>query len=749
MPTTNPKPDAVQCISVQSAKGGAGKTLISFLLADQLRKRYPKGRAVVLDLDFTGTSAADLMMCDADGNTALQHVPVHVVRKRKKNVKLLELYQERLQAAGEGISAEFIRSLKAPDHHVIHFTSGLAYGDGISETLLSDANHAVWFCDFLFDLFLALEKGFKSSPDNPLHIILDHPPGQSELTRQIQEKLLQWGVHRARFLQITTLDTMDVQACVLVLWKIHNQRKMIRATKEVLQRIRDAGKEDTLSELLCEEGKSRSKNFDWDLLEAWIQEEEPGKGRGFHISLDDVDLSDAGKYLFLVFNRISATVDLAHVGKVLFNQILTNLANESKEIGQDIKPFLSSLSLTPLPFEPALTVIFQEAFLTRNTPASVSPKENVTSFKDFVLPKEEIPTVASVDEGTQKTFSEEYNAWIRLINRDAYTFLPLFNGKKRFEATSKQQILLRNLTPQEGLHFVRGAQVVLNLFHLCSCMINTEDHHELVETPPHRQFQDAVLSVCQRRFEEDEAKYLRDFITEEPLQLGRFFIDTISQIDQLKTHIDMLQHLDWARREAETLSNANGMVPKLARSLFPIFALFQIDEDSRTPAPHEDEIKKSLKRFWALAIKLLSLYNNPDTHNWPTFRSTLAKVLDLQDHNLDRVDIYQMAVMSLLLSMRATENSLTSDKIFSPQDDLFLRIWFYLRDNSVTMGPMTEFYLINSLTSLLNGWRNDTEAVVTEISNLISNTNTATTLAGPRRMAAQLDDVISRWMVTL
>src|SRR5215213_4444504 len=104
----------IRLISVQSAKGGVGKTLLSFLLANHIRLHGVNGeraRVVVFDLDFAGTSIVELLpigsdSSDNDGRVWLHEIPLQIVVHDKKAVTLLDLFKQHL--SGKNLTRTFV-----------------------------------------------------------------------------------------------------------------------------------------------------------------------------------------------------------------------------------------------------------------------------------------------------------------------------------------------------------------------------------------------------------------------------------------------------------------------------------------------------------------------------------------------------------------------------------------------------------------------------------------------------------------
>jgi NUBPL iron-transfer P-loop NTPase len=409
-----PPDTEINLISVQSVKGGVGKTLLSMLLADHIR-RTERGRVVVLDLDFTGTSVADQIAKPSQAATPgaksprepeqLNGINVKVVRAAAgAPITLLDLFEGRLQGRGaaESFNPDSLRVAGADsDSQVFHLASGKTYEtrpDRHFANVLFDQNHALWFVDFLFDLFVDLEarlrdgqvsadlsKKQRELAEKPLYVILDNGPGQSELLTLLQQRMLRWGRHRAKFIQVASLDEMDLLASLTALSTLDQQARLVRKTKETIaldlrgDRFDPVGWGHLLPLL-------EGDQVDRDLVEEILTGD---RSTVAALIANGDQEGPAEKYLTLVVNRVFRdAINLGLVDDLIVNQVAAPAA------GKPTRKFLNDLRRVSFRFDPALALFFQERFLQRGASNTGEPADSTQTTP--------ITTPASTNTGTNR-----------------------------------------------------------------------------------------------------------------------------------------------------------------------------------------------------------------------------------------------------------------------------------------------------------------------------------------------------------
>lgn len=199
-------------ISIESRKGGVGKTTAALTLADCLiQKGY---QVLLLDMDIIGTRI--------DNNFLLSmRETIHEVKIGGKPVNLLDLFKKEFMA-GHNIPA-FADEKEAGDKYLT-FETGKCniigsniYGDGADVSLvedprvLYDAFHAYW----LMELVRSLTDHFVSAVggDENIAVILDNSPGYSSIEKVVNDYLTDLGPDKGKILLVSTIDPQDLAAC--------------------------------------------------------------------------------------------------------------------------------------------------------------------------------------------------------------------------------------------------------------------------------------------------------------------------------------------------------------------------------------------------------------------------------------------------------------------------------------------------------------------------------------------------------
>lgn len=192
--------------SVESRKGGVGKTTIALNLAKAL---IEEGADVLLiDCDITGTPITD----------AARHSPfwnnvVEVVCANGKPCNLIQYFGS-IYLKGGYIEKDLINNIKfEPDK--IHLIGSEIYDKNgkliIDPRLLMDDLHSYWFVDMIKEI---AEHYKEKSPASEVAVILDNSPGYVGIGKSIREWLTSVGYDHAQFLLVSSLDEQDVDSTV-------------------------------------------------------------------------------------------------------------------------------------------------------------------------------------------------------------------------------------------------------------------------------------------------------------------------------------------------------------------------------------------------------------------------------------------------------------------------------------------------------------------------------------------------------
>jgi len=234
-------------VSVESRKGGVGKTTAALCLGRLLQKR---GYAVlILDLDVTGTNAADV------AGSPFWVKDIHTIRNaagivHNSNVvpppvNLLTLF-ERGFMAGKG-APSFSLSETDPEGMYVDLTMANLLGSQIYKTdkpkgegnggqtnhdkgttcierpgILFDDLYSHWLLEFVKHIIGDFVRVAASSGHATTAIILDNSPGYVGIAPAIHGWLTDCGPVSGKFLTVSSLDAQDLHACERAIDALHS-----------------------------------------------------------------------------------------------------------------------------------------------------------------------------------------------------------------------------------------------------------------------------------------------------------------------------------------------------------------------------------------------------------------------------------------------------------------------------------------------------------------------------------------------
>ncbi len=226
-------------ISVESRKGGVGKTTAALCLARLLRKRDYS--VLVLDLDVTGTNAADI------AKSPFWESDLHVIKEMvngiaKNNytlppINLLTLFDQFFMN-GKAIPA-FSTQNTTKEDMLVDLTKVNVLGSQIYKVdkddnksrgatcieqpgILFDDLHTLWLLEFVTKITNNFVR-IASNNQEPAKtaIILDNSPGYVGISPAIHEWLTDRGPECGKFLTVMSLDAQDLRACALAIDSLH------------------------------------------------------------------------------------------------------------------------------------------------------------------------------------------------------------------------------------------------------------------------------------------------------------------------------------------------------------------------------------------------------------------------------------------------------------------------------------------------------------------------------------------------
>lgn len=205
------KIDNVSIYSIESRKGGVGKTTIALNLANVLRN---KGSLVlVLDFDFLGTSMAEAIRCSQYWSKQ----EINVVKEKKnkegeeyEDVNLVDLLNPSKHQMLKSLIKVASNAKKLP---ITIISSKFPSKDTDDIYLLLDELHVFGYVNLLNTLiheFISLNPG-----ESSYSIIIDHSPGNSSLHKEMNEWIIKnYSVDNAKFVLVSSLDPQDFSACI-------------------------------------------------------------------------------------------------------------------------------------------------------------------------------------------------------------------------------------------------------------------------------------------------------------------------------------------------------------------------------------------------------------------------------------------------------------------------------------------------------------------------------------------------------
>lgn len=201
-------------ISVESRKGGVGKTTIALYIAKKLRQ---KGYVtILLDCDITGTP-----INKATAASDVWKKVVKSVQQEGHDVNLLDFFSTNYLNERKSIPTMF----KDVDfkENVVHIVGSEIYKpDGgliIDPRSLMDELHSYWFIQMLQEIKTFIESKVE---DGKAAIIVDNSPGYVGIGKGIHEWMSSIGPEHAKYILVSSIDPQDVNSVVCSASEISN-----------------------------------------------------------------------------------------------------------------------------------------------------------------------------------------------------------------------------------------------------------------------------------------------------------------------------------------------------------------------------------------------------------------------------------------------------------------------------------------------------------------------------------------------
>ena len=201
--------------SIESRKGGVGKTTIAMNLGKQLLKSGP---VLLLDCDITGTSISD-----PASNSVYWKDDANVLKYEDGTPYNLLGYFLDTYVKGGGVIEDFTKEgmLQERKINVIGSQLYAPTSRSIADTrVLMDEIHSFWLMEFVNQLISVFEKKFE---DKEVHIIVDNSPGYVGFCQALHQTMLRLGPSRAKYLMVSSIDEQDLKSSIYACSEISNQ----------------------------------------------------------------------------------------------------------------------------------------------------------------------------------------------------------------------------------------------------------------------------------------------------------------------------------------------------------------------------------------------------------------------------------------------------------------------------------------------------------------------------------------------
>lgn len=205
-------------ISVESRKGGVGKTTAALNLGSLLKEKY---HILLLDMDITGTSISAIRYSHFwDGDVLL-------LEKEDEPINLLQFFSKSY-LRGEEV---FDFSLSQKPGHVqvekgrINVLASELYGDDSNllydPSILLDNLHVYWLTTMITSVCERFEACFDDGKQ--CVIILDNSPGFVGLGKAVHSIMTDLGPERSKFLMVSSLDIQDFESSLKSMSFLHQE----------------------------------------------------------------------------------------------------------------------------------------------------------------------------------------------------------------------------------------------------------------------------------------------------------------------------------------------------------------------------------------------------------------------------------------------------------------------------------------------------------------------------------------------
>ena len=197
--------DKFKLISVESRKGGVGKTTIALNLAKVfLKKNFS---VLFIDCDIIGTSISGAIKSDfyKDDFTEL-------LDGSGNPINILEYYQKHYLKGDNDIVSKLEIKFEEKDKKRIFVLESDLFDSGheliVNPTLLLDEIHSYWFVKMIKSICTS----FATRVDAKCAVILDNSPGFLSLNAAIHKWMTEIGPNNAKYLLVSSIDKQDLES---------------------------------------------------------------------------------------------------------------------------------------------------------------------------------------------------------------------------------------------------------------------------------------------------------------------------------------------------------------------------------------------------------------------------------------------------------------------------------------------------------------------------------------------------------
>ncbi len=271
--------------SVESRKGGVGKTTVALNLAKALVKK--KYDVLLIDCDITGTPISK-----AATNSSFWKDDVVVAKKDGVPYNLIDFFNG-VFLRGEDREQEIINGFDLNPKKV-HLIGSEIYDENsnliIDPRDLMDDLHSYWFLDFIESI---ADSFCKSTKQEKKAIVLDNSPGYVGIGRSVREWLTKEGPDKVTFVLVSSLDEQDIESTINSADEIrrmmHSDKSLSSYVKVIINRVPEG--------LLSESGGYDFKVNEGAEREIMVSELFPLDRNGFPKNIIKYDSTVSGQFI--------------------------------------------------------------------------------------------------------------------------------------------------------------------------------------------------------------------------------------------------------------------------------------------------------------------------------------------------------------------------------------------------------------------------------------------------------------------